>query len=151
MPEPRKALWSQHAKRPPAKCQRALAFSRYGSAFGQVVEQAGLERLQRLLRFAEEVDLRLARALPLQRVAVERVVRNFLLPGFQQLGGQLVGVDAGERVIHEVLQVVGISALSRGAQQDHGFRDEAPAMRCASVSLVCRNGPRPKRPCARAR
>ena len=35
--------------------------------------------------------------------------------------GSMVGVDAGEGVIDEVLQVVGITALSRGAEQDHGW------------------------------
>ncbi len=54
---------SQHAKRPPAQGQRAFAVSRDGSAFRQVVEEPGLERLQRTLLPAEEIRLRLAFAL----------------------------------------------------------------------------------------
>ncbi len=48
----------QHVKRPPARGQRALAFSRDCSTLRQIVEQAGLKRLQRLLLLAEEIRLR---------------------------------------------------------------------------------------------
>lgn len=88
-----------------------------------------MERLQRALLLAEEVGLGLALPFPLQRVAVERVVGDFLLPGLQQFGSELVGVDAGECVIYDVLQVVGVAALSSGAEQDRGFRDKDAAPR----------------------
>ncbi|MEO8352185.1 MAG: hypothetical protein ABI680_10685, partial [Chthoniobacteraceae bacterium] len=97
-----------------------------------------LERLQRALLFAEEFGLGLALPLTLERVtterseiacaksnpqgqrrrslAIERVVGDFLLSGFKQFGGKLVGVDTGENVIREVLHLVGISSLSRGEE-----------------------------------
>ena len=72
----RTAFQFQHAKRPPARGQRALAFSSFqrGSALRQLVEQAGLKRLQGPLLLAKEVSLRLARALSSERVAAEGVV-----------------------------------------------------------------------------
>jgi hypothetical protein len=62
----------RRAKRQPALSQRALAFERLGSAFRQVVKQSQLPRLQRALLLAEEIRLRLARALSLQRMAAAR-------------------------------------------------------------------------------
>ena len=59
------------------------------------------------------------------RVAGERVVGHFPLPGFHLLGGEFIGVDPGECVLHEVQQVVCVTALSRGTEQDHRFRDAA--------------------------
>jgi len=47
----------QHAKRPPAPGQRALAVSLADSAFGQVVEKTRLKRLQRTLLLAEKVGV----------------------------------------------------------------------------------------------
>ena len=72
----RTAFKFQHAKRPPARSQRALAFSSFqrGSVLRQLVEQAGLKRLQGPLLLAEDVSLRLASALSSERVAVEGVV-----------------------------------------------------------------------------
>ena len=72
------SLRFQHAKRPPTRGQRALAFSRDDLDLGQVIEQTRLERLQRALLLAKEIGLGLALSLPLQRVAVERVIRNIL-------------------------------------------------------------------------
>ena len=50
------------------------------SAFGQIVEQTGLERLQGLLLLTKEIRLRLARALSFQRMAIKRVVGQLNLP-----------------------------------------------------------------------
>ena len=109
---------------------QALAVSRDGSAFRQVIEQPRLPRLQRPLLLTEEIRLRLARALAFERVAIERVVGDFLAPGFQQVRRELVGVDASERVIHEVLQW-SASRLFRAAQS----RITALAKSC--LLLVC--------------
>ena len=53
----RTAFQFQHAKRPPARGQRAIAFSSFqrGSVLRQLVEQAGLPRPQRPGKIAPEM------------------------------------------------------------------------------------------------
>src|SRR5688500_3163615 len=42
---------------------------------------------------------------------------------------ELVGVDAGDCVINEVLQMVGVAILLRGAKRNHRFRNEEATFR----------------------
>lgn len=88
------------------------------------------------LLFAEEFRGILALSLPLERVAVKRVIGDNPFPRLKPFGGELIGIDAGERLIHEVLRVVRIAALSYGAEQNHRFRDEDAPRGCFAGTVL---------------
>src|SRR5262245_24463169 len=95
--------------------KRFPASSDSQSAVEQIVEKARLKRLQGRLLIAEEFRLCLAHAPALLRVAIEGVVGDFLMPGFLQIGGELVGIKTRALVIDEVLQMVGVAVFLRRA------------------------------------
>ena len=106
-----------------------LFFSRRRFQSFRGIKKTGLARCESTEFVAEKVGLGFALAPAFDRVAIEGVIGD-RFGGFARRGEVRFELSLINRtwVVHEIGQVVGVAALARLAEQDHGFaRGDPPA------------------------